>query len=352
MNGIAHVLLQLVVLFGAFVTTTTQSAAQLLVHIQDTLYVNRVLGNATVGWDTLDASGFAPGFLFEMQSDSCHTAFNVTEIRLNGQNLYLPGWADGRQLVALDADELSMATVSQHFVVAAGDDVSCYRELQWFDPSNHQQLANNYYSLDTLDFAIELVDAPSGSRVQLLDSFGVSRRNTRGAPVFHGIGPIMRQVSYTVPSTLDGDTVFIRARIYQRGDGAHDPVRLDRITYALSSRLTHSMWANYRAAFNGSFSKRNPRELDTRADDGGVELTVTPNPTNRTARIDFDLPQANGLVQLIVYASDGRPIFVPAAGPQLVRGSVSYEFPESGTYFLVLQNAGAIVRSIPVQVVR
>lgn len=197
------------------------------------------------GFDTIHAWQIRPGFGFEMHYDSGHTMYRVTDVKLNNAPLWLHGWCEGKTIRDLSPAALADSTRSDTFTVHTDDTIRFYRELAWFNPATLNQTPDGYYALDTLDYVVELIKASNGVRRALLDSTGILRRTTIGAPDIYGTQPIISIITYIVPALLNNEEVFIRMKPNARGNGSYDFVRTDRWALRLSERLGSSVWQQY-----------------------------------------------------------------------------------------------------------
>jgi hypothetical protein len=309
-----------------------------LIELQDSVFVNRIEPNSG---DTLPVEKFAAAFVVQNLYDSTTVQYTLTELRSAGQKLYLEGWRFDSVQSNWDAATMTDSSRTADFLVRANDTVTFYRDFGWWNFADGQ-FDTTLIIADTLDFAVELVRADNRSRFALLDSMGVNRRNTRGLPSYHGNSPAMRKVEYKIPAALDSTDVYIRLRVYTRGDGGHLPVRIDTYTVGASDRLTSSAWSGYRSVFNYSFAKRNVQELEEQlgAVAAGCVLNVAPTVTNGPVRITYHLPDNLSNATVTIYDAGGKEICLPMANEPTTNGSVEYVFGESGNYFVVLYSRG------------
>lgn len=300
------------------------------------------------GTDTIYGWQIMPGFGFEMHHDSGHTMYRVAEFKKNGSQVWLHGWCEGKTIRNLSQGALSDSSRTASFVAYEDDTLTFYRELAWFNPASLEQTPNGYYSLDTLDYVIELVKASTNTRLAVLDSIGVLKRATIGTPTIYGTGPIIEVVKFIVPALMNGETVFIRMKLYARGEGLYDFVRTDRWGLRLSERLSDSAWQEYLYYMGGPSSKPVPtiREEENSA----VHLSVVPNPSSGRINISFESPSDRSPVSVVVYDMEGKMLFVPQYNPrgQGMIDHVEANIPESGTYLVALYHGRKLVRSTKV----
>lgn len=328
---------------AALVLTTQYSSAQtpsqitthpeLYVEVQDSIFVKRILAG-----DTIPASEFlvSASYQYEMIYDSTsRVGYIFSECRHNGTRPRLLAWSY-RRLVTAPIAKLNDSSRTEDFAISTGDTVSFYRELRWYNPKNHRQDTNNYYSPDTLDYAVELVDAANGERLKLLDSLGALPSPSPGVPVFYGTRPIIALARYIIPSSMNGKMAFVRVLLYARGDGAYNPVRLDMPTIGISKSVDSPNLGSYLQKFGGGLNKPTIRGFNEgrEAPDSGLDLSHI---SRDVVKMDFTPSEGGGSVSIIIYDALGNPTFVPFTTRHLsAPESLTYRFPSSGTYFIVL----------------
>lgn len=315
------------------------------VTIQDSVHLLRI-----VGGDTIPASWYAPSYQYEMVYDPyCRTDFIFTECRKNDEMLKLRSWSN-RRLVHAPAELLTFNSRTENFQVAAGDTVSFYRSLDWYNPVTFRQDTNNYYSLDTLEMIVHLVKAADGTPIQL-DSIGILPRVPAGIPVIYGQRPIMAHVKYVVPPALNGNSVFVGVTVRARGQGAFNFLRLDAVTVGESERLKEARYVDYLNLYdgfrihNGAYARRSINELTRSSEKIGVPLSVMNVPgAPRDIWITFgtrDKPAT-----LALYDGSGRLVNswpdVRTTGSEAV---ITYRVTTAGTYFVALICEDVIVTS-------
>lgn len=311
------------------------------------------------GCDTIPETKISAAYRFDLQYPNATVVYTVAEFKRNGDRVFLPGWTEGEMWDSWTAAQVGDTSKTASFVLAAGDELSFYRELGWYDPesASPEQTDTNFQSLDTLDFIVELVNAANGQRLALLDSMGILRRDIPGVPTYYGQRPIMALVEYEVPPTMVGITAFMRARLYSRGDGEYEPLRTDDIEFGISDRLTHPGWAAYIAAYTGLPGGSMPK-LNVSDQGKGQQgrLSVVPNPVKDRATIKFRSGSTE-VTNVVVYNALGESVFVnmnyPEGGRQGGRGeekTILCEFPGAGRYFVALYEGENLVSVVPVVV--
>jgi hypothetical protein len=187
--------------------------------------------------DTATAITIYPAYRIIHRSDSCSTIYAVTEITCGGRRLMPAVWCKDSTWENWTDSELSNNTRSKVFPFTAGDTVSLYRSAEWRNHADNMQSPSNYHSDDTLDYVVELWRASTGARHAVIDSFGLLRRVTCGAPGIYGQQALRARLTYAIPPELTGDSGYVRIRVSAHGSERHRFVRHDHITGRKSDQL-------------------------------------------------------------------------------------------------------------------
>lgn len=307
--------------------------------VQDTLHLLRIFGN-----DTVPAERFSASYHYEMVYDSIsHTNYMFTECRKNRSAVNLLHWEYNR-MVHGPAEYLTYNSRSADFLVHAGDTISFYRELRWYDPIRSRQDTNNYYALDTLDFSVHLVRTSDGTPIALLDSIGVLPRVVLGAPEIYGARPLMAVVEYVVPGAIPGDSAFVGVTVSARGSGIHDFTRHDMVTIGVSERLKRAYYQEYLDIYGRVYGKRTVDELAVAAGLAGARLAVRAD--GKLLRIGFTPAPGGGWTAVAIYDAAGNLVFYPYSGRSDDRElNLQHRISGDGVYFVVLQHEGRIVKT-------
>ncbi|MBS1912369.1 MAG: hypothetical protein JST22_10315 [Bacteroidetes bacterium] len=326
----------------------------LWVEIQDSVYRLRVIPhNDTIALsnpDTMPRRWYSAAYEYTMVYDPLgRTNYMFTECRRNGERIHLEHW-QSRRIVHTADDVLGFNSRTAAFPLVPGDTITFCRELKWVNPTTRIRDTNNYYSLDTLDFAVELVGARDSLRRALLDSIGVLAQPEPGAPVIYGMRPLMAKVAYVVPASMPGDSAFVRVRVYARGDGAYNFVRRDAVTIGFEDLLNLPSTINYLNIYSRVFSKLRlenqgvPHPSDAR-------LAVIQSHGTTNAEIRFSSNPDGGETSLAVYDITGHLIFSPYSSTESSgEQHVQYHFPAHGTYVIALYHNGTLVKTSNVNI--
>ncbi len=292
-------------------------------------------------------SWVAPSYEYLMTYDpASRTEFTFTECKKNGELLKLLSWNDNR-VVHAPAELMSFNSRTANFQVHAGDTISFYREMLWYNPATSRQDTNNYYALDTLEMIVYLVSAGDGRPLAQLDSLGILPRITPGMPAIYGSRPLMALVSYAVPDALHGDSVLVGVTVRARGSGPYHFMRRDGVTIGLSERLKDPRFQEYLAALGPMYARRSIGELMEASGGEAAVLRVAAVPGSpRELRITFNGPGDGGQTALAVYDESGSLLFSPFSsrtGPAELQST--YRAPSGGAYFVTLSHNGRIVRT-------
>lgn len=314
--------------------------------LQSTLYIAS---------DGSRPNDITPMFLFSMHYDSSRTIFTFGECKLNGVKIHMPTWHFDSTITTMEADQLSNYSRTASMKLTTGDTISFYRELGWYNPHTEEQIEEGYYALDSLDYAIELVESNTGIRKALLDSIGVLSRVNPGRPVFHGSRPIIAHVKYAVPPQFDEDSAYIRIKLYVRGTGPHYTIRHDELTVNPSLRLADPAWLDYLNTFGGALGRRNIQELShsTIEPRDNSSLQVYPNPSSGDVQIEYTVSDRTTSIAIAIYDQQGELLFIPSMGvtqPGILRAS--YTFSANGSYYVAVVRDGNLITATKVTVQR
>lgn len=315
------------------------------VEVQDGIYISRIINH---GQDTLKNDAIvSAAYMYEMIYDSTSRIdYLFTECMKNGWRPRLATWTSGRIRTA-SFSALTDSSRTDPFTVTSGDTISFYRELSWYNPRNHRQDTDNFFSLDTLDYAVELTDK-KGSRLELLDSLGVLARASPGIPVLYGSRPIMAKVSFIVPPAMNGDTVALRVRLYAHGNGEFYQMRNDRFTVNASHKLDKEYWQGYLKSYGGDLGKRSIRDIAANAITSSLSDYINISAvTAGIVRIKITPPAGSGNVSVVIYNDLGQIVFIPfTSSSASAANDILYRFPKSGVYFITLEHNGIVLRSM------
>lgn len=299
------------------------------------------------GADTVHGYELFPYWRFAMTYDSAQVQYEITEFERNHTRIRLANWCSGKKLEE-EAEDLADSTFTETFTVYAGDTISFYRELLWTEPYIGGPSNGLYYARDTLDFAVEMLDAFTGARLALLDSIGALREIPSGLPDFYGTHPVMAIVTYRVPPALNGKSVYLRLCPSARGDGQYKTLRIDNFATRGSVNLTEPFFIDYVNMYGGG-AKTPVRYLENVMN---LHNALHASSASSTGRIDvaYDgLPDIEGHVTLALFDTKGEQVFLFAGlhrADEPLR--TSYEVTESGVYFVVLSHGGSPVSSVKV----
>lgn len=330
----------LAALLVAFTTSATaQPADPRHVIIQDSVGVLNPDGDP-VSW-------YAPSYQYAMiYGGTSRTDFIFTECKKNGELIKLMTW-NHRETISAPAEVISYNSRTVNFQVHAGDTISFFRSMGWYNPTTNHQDTNNYYALDTLEMIVHLVNADDGRPLAQLDSIGVLPRTVPGMPAIYGTRPVLALVSYVVPGSLDGDSVLIGVTLRAEGAGPHNYIRQDKVTVGLSASLENARVQEYLAAFGPMYAKRSIDELMGASGESGAVLQVsTVAGAPRDIRIRFNGPNGGGQTVVMIYDESGNLLFSPYISRRgQAESEVTYRASKAGAYFVTLAQNGRIVKT-------
>ncbi len=157
--------------------------------------------------ETIPGSEIFPRMSFSfVYPGKIRTDFIVTNVKHNGGRVYLADWCYDQTIVD-DPSVISERSTTKPFTVAAGDEISFFRELVWW---NHFDDPLVYYALEDWEYQVVLEDAESGKQLATLDRITIAAQPEPGYPTITMKHPPAAVVHYTVPQQFDGRTVVLR----------------------------------------------------------------------------------------------------------------------------------------------
>jgi hypothetical protein len=261
----------------------------------------------------------------------------------------LKAWQKGR-ITTAPISSYNDSTRTNDFVLDSNDTISFYRDFQWYNPKDSRQSLDNYFSTDTLDYVVELVNASNGQRLALMDSLGALPMVPPGTPVLYGRHPIIAKIKYPVPSTMAGISAFVRVQLNARGDGLYQPIRRDGFSVGLSRALEIGKRDEYLRLFGGGLGKQVGRIRSSfESSEKSSKQVRVEMLDNRNSIIHFNSLETQGSLTVAVYDASGNMVFVPFATTKTAAdGSVSYRFPSSGMFIVALMHDADIVATTKV----
>ena len=319
---------------------TPETHPELFALVQDTIYVLRIGPNG----DTTDANKISGAYEYTMVNDSSsYTKYLVTEIKNNGALVKLLHWVENRTVHA-DARLLTYNSRTVNFKVRAGDTLTFYRELMWYNPITREQLLNNYYSTDTLDFSVDLVRVSNGEPIALLDSIGMLPRVPVGSPRIYGTRPPFARVKYIVPPGLN-DSVFVGVTVQTRGKGAYHFVRTDRVTIGFSDKVDIPHYKTLNTMYGSVMTKRPIQDLQRAEKPGGSLSVSAQRDAPNDLLISFTAPDDGEHTAIAIYDAHGALVAFPYFGVAAGASSTSCRLEHRGAYFITLIHGGAILQT-------
>lgn len=283
-------------------------------------------------------------YKFQMPYDSiCTVEYLFTEAWLNGRKLNLRNWI-WRRSVNVDEDMLSFNSGTKNFKVKTGDIVSFYRKVDWKDPIRGMKDTVNFFSRDTLAFAVELVNPVDMRRVALIDSICIMAQVPPGKPRIYGHLPAMAVASYKIPARLDGDSVFMRIRVYARGLGEYNFTRTDMTMGGFSKFLEHPVFISDLQILRNCCWIQIPLPPVESASETSIMSVRQAEPGLRSVSIEL-APVAFQEVSVVIHDAYGNHIATPFTGPALEARIIPYHFAERGVYIITLLHGGNVLET-------
>lgn len=336
---------------------TPQERPDLFTTVQDSILVPLLDGGGMT-----DPNMVSGAYTFTMLYDSsCRIQYLFAEPWHNGHRLTLDRWFNERSVNA-HQDLLSFNSRTKGFRVYAGDTVSFFREFDWVHPVLGQQSPTNFLSRDTLAYAVELVDVATMSRLALIDSLSVLPHTPPQQFRFFAHRNAMAIARYAIPFGMNGDSVYMRVRVYARGPGEYYFTRLDHIVIDYSKGamrhpvlladqelLRQCCWTPIPIPEPEQFGKS---IIDWIA--GDTSLLSVHQSTVGSADVKIQVAPAPelGELSIIIFDSQGNALWSPFSGiirrPQVLE----YRFESSGAYVISLVRDGAIFESRKVTITK
>ncbi len=206
--------------------------------------------------DLCSPDSWGPKFIFAYQADSSLTIWTFSEFLSNRRKLFLQDWCHGRTINYIDSSktvyqewtplELNNRSITKPFPLSASDTLQFFRTLSWIDRLTQEVSFNRYLNSHALAYSVELVNATSGDRIALLDTFRISSTTSSKKPCIYSWYPMISRVTFVANSEQETTTVFIRIKVRAFGEGSLPFTRVDKYGKMSSpSKLTDSYWLRY-----------------------------------------------------------------------------------------------------------
>ena len=310
--------------------------------VQDSIWFYLVQGN-----DTVDPEFVTGSYEFDMVYDAiCTIDYWFAEAQHNGRGLKLLHWVLARSINAHE-DDLNLKSRTEDFTIVTGDTVNFYREVNWFNPITRTQLATNYFSRDTLLYVVELVRASDSTHILSLDTVGMLPRAKLGAPRVLTGRPLMAQIRYVVPQSLNGLKVFIRVRVYARGSGEPYFTRTDRFTIHIS-RLQLPDGAEWTELVVENGLKK---DKNAYAEDISGMKVMTIERRKNIATIQLKASDI-GPVSIEIHDARGEHVATLYNGTLDEARRLTHRFTSSGAYIITVLRSGAPIQSEKIIITR
>lgn len=204
--------------------------------------------------DTIDRRRFVPAYNLEYQSDSSTLAVQVSEFRLNSAWILLRDWCHGKvwnwddsgdsAFAEVSNSALSAKSITKIFPMKPGDTVSVFRMIFLIDPTADSLTSTIARFPGKGTMSIELVNAASGNRIALLDTFALSATNNE--PCWFLPNAAVYRCVYINPSNTDTTWAFMRVNV-----GATDTSNL----WMRNDHMTAVYSREYITAYSGYASE-------------------------------------------------------------------------------------------------
>lgn len=276
---------------------------------------------------------FVSSFDFEHQTDSTSFFFDVSEFRMNSRWVMLDNWCmekvwNWSDYLNADTAEVTNAMLSslsrtRTISISAGDTLSMFRRISWMDRAISNYGYKKLINPDAISMWVEVVDASTGARIELLDSTHFSSTTTSGRPCFQTQHPLYSRLVYVAPAGFPTADVFVRVNVSSAGSVNKRWTRWDNVVQAASNILL-----NYEGirAYCDTVESANDCSPTT------TSCTFTASTHSSPRRIRATLATASPITAFDVYSSTGQLI----QSASVVSGTTNYDINvDPGLYYVV-----------------
>lgn len=276
---------------------------------------------------------WVPSFDFEHQTDSTRFYLWMSEFRMNSRWIMLDNWCmekvwNWSDYLDTDTAEVTNAMLSalsrtKTIPISAGDTLSVFRRISWIDRSIDKYGFKKLINPDAISMWVELVNASTGVRIELLDSTHFSSTTVGGRPCFQTQHPLYSRLVYIAPPGLPTTDVFIRVNVSSAGSVNKRWTRWDNVVQAASNILLD--YEGIRAYCDTVESANDCSPTTT-------SCTFTASTHNSPRRIRATLADSSPVTAFDVYSSTGQ--FIQSAA--VVSGTASYDVNvDAGLYYVI-----------------
>lgn len=296
----------------------------------------KVAKDTTFNPNLIDGNKVSAYYEFIMKNDSTSMKYMISEVRKNNNVIKLENWHKGQIVQDIDGKLLNGISRTENFILNIGDTLSCYRQFTWTNYINKTRKNDNFYSLDTLDYSIELVRASNGSRIKLIDSFGVNSKVPSGYPSFHGNRPIFSKIKFISGIESSGDSVFLRVKLYSRGNGPFYFVRADFTSVGISDLLLSPTWVDFINIYGGSLPKLILNDQSIGKDEkSNIKVYQNLNEFKKIY-LKYKVENIDKGLNIGIYNNLGELVFMPLINSFENENIINCVVPNSGNYFVNL----------------
>lgn len=199
--------------------------------------------------DLLDQRLYVPMYLFEYQSDSGDVRLMFGDFRKNRISIPLHNWCQDKAwnfssitqdyINEVSTQQFSSISRTRNFTVAAGDTIEFFRRFLLYDHHSKDILWNRWRASDDVAFSVDIVDT-IGKRIDLLDTFRISKYHPSGKPFFFTRYQSASKVRYVVPNgNVGGGRVTVRCNVYTHNGSGEPYTRLDEMMYSPAATISN-----------------------------------------------------------------------------------------------------------------
>ncbi|MBN9400361.1 MAG: T9SS type A sorting domain-containing protein ['Candidatus Kapabacteria' thiocyanatum] len=283
---------------------------------------------------------FVPSFDFEHQTDSTRFFLEMSEFRKNSRWVFLDNWCMEKtwnysQYLDTDTAEVTNAVLStlsrtKAIPVSVGDTLSVFRRISWMERSVDRYGFKKLVNPDAISMWVEVVNASTGARIELLDSTHFSSTTASKKPCFQTQHPLFSRLVYIVPAGFPTTDVFIRVNVASAGSVNKRWTRWDNVVQAASNIIL-----NYEGtrAYCDTVEQANDCSPTT------ASCTFTASTHSSPRRIRATLAASSPITAFDVYSSTGQLI----QSASVVSGTTSYDMNvDAGLYYVVARVGSSV----------
>ena len=282
---------------------------------------------------------YSSQFNFHYIADSSQSVWKFSEFLLNRKKLFLSNWCMSRvvnwdnsndePIADWSAAELRGRSTIRTFPIMGGDTVQFYRSLTWTDRLTGALSFNRYVNANGLSYSVELIQAVSGTRLLLLDTFNIAPTTTSRRPCIYSWYPMMSRVRSVVPSNQDSVSAYIRVNTWTSGASPQPFMRHDGYGKMISAQhLGSSTWTYYNDSVQANTDCTSSYTC---------EISAEPTSSPRGIMVSHPAPTTADVVAIVTISG---AVLWQSSTPF---SPVTFALPTAGLYVVVAYSSGSVL---------